>query len=260
MGHDDDDDNDDDDADNHTLQVYGSPWSPFFGCWAFGEERGHRIRQLWRAIPDTTDILITHGPPLGRGDETFHSGCVGCYDLLQEVQDRIQPRLHVFGHIHEQGGSITFDGTTLFCNASSVNLQYRPAHYCCTVVDVPHAPDEPARVVKPHCPIRAPHQWPTWLQENGFDKLVPYVAKKLEEDDSDDGDGRTTTTIPVGNNVFREDTYEELCGAWGLERDAEARQELSTALAELYRQSFPPRQQQRQKTTKTTKGEEDGNE
>ena len=28
--------------------------------------RGEPIQEIWNKIPDETDILITHGPPLGR--------------------------------------------------------------------------------------------------------------------------------------------------------------------------------------------------
>ena len=32
---------------------------------AFSAERGQEILTRWDAIPDDTDVLITHGPPLG---------------------------------------------------------------------------------------------------------------------------------------------------------------------------------------------------
>ena len=33
---------------------------------AFQEERGPNILSKWENIPSDTDILITHGPPLGK--------------------------------------------------------------------------------------------------------------------------------------------------------------------------------------------------
>merc|ERR1712232_1106156 len=97
------------------IEVYGSPWTPEYFNWAFMLPRGKPIKDIWSKIPSSTDVLITHGPPLGRGDMTIRSGRAGCYHLLREVQDRIKPRLHVFGHIHEGSGT-TFDGRTLFVN------------------------------------------------------------------------------------------------------------------------------------------------
>ena len=52
-------------------------------------------------IPDDTDILITHGPPLGYGDKCCSGQRAGCAELLSTVQLRVKPKLHVFGHIHE---------------------------------------------------------------------------------------------------------------------------------------------------------------
>lgn len=49
-------------------------------------------------------MLITHGPPVGHGDRCSGANRAGCVDLLREIQTRIKPRFHVFGHIH---GKIT---------------------------------------------------------------------------------------------------------------------------------------------------------
>lgn len=51
-------------------------------------------------IPEDTDILIIHGPPRAHLD----SLSLGCVYLLQELW-RVQPRLHVFGHVHEGAGT-----------------------------------------------------------------------------------------------------------------------------------------------------------
>ena len=47
------------------VKVYGSPWQPWFGGWAFNLERGPDIAAKWALIPDDTDVLLTHGPPAG---------------------------------------------------------------------------------------------------------------------------------------------------------------------------------------------------
>jgi Icc-related predicted phosphoesterase len=106
------------------LYFYGSPWQPWFFDWAFNLRRGPEIRAKWELIPPETDVLITHGPPLGYGDLTSHGECVGCADLLESVRQK-RPKLHIFGHIHEGYGMMQNEHTT-FINASSCNLQYRP--------------------------------------------------------------------------------------------------------------------------------------
>jgi Predicted phosphoesterases, related to the Icc protein len=55
----------------------------------------------WNKIPDDTDILVTHTPPVGHGDLCCTGVRAGCVELLTTVQQRIKPKYHVFGHIHE---------------------------------------------------------------------------------------------------------------------------------------------------------------
>jgi len=46
--------------------------TPEFCEWGFMKARGEPIQEIWNKIPDQTDILITHGPPLGRRHRTDH--------------------------------------------------------------------------------------------------------------------------------------------------------------------------------------------
>jgi len=129
------------------VQFYGSPCTPEYGdSWAFMQSR-NRIIEKWKQIPTEADVLVTHGPPLGRGDYCYNGVRAGCVDLLCEVQERIQPRLHIFGHIHESRG-VTYDGKTLFVNASNCTLEYSPDNYC-IVIDLPLDKEWAAKVVTP---------------------------------------------------------------------------------------------------------------
>jgi len=106
------------------LRVYGSAWQPAFGSWAFNLPRGHQLAERWRAVPEGIDILLVHGPPLGRGDRCYPGeGRVGCADLLAEIQGRIKPAFCVSGHVHEDP-SASFDGVTRYINATSSNEDY----------------------------------------------------------------------------------------------------------------------------------------
>lgn len=79
---------------NRRLKVYGSPWTPKHGNWAF--EYPRTAPSPWKdAIPAGTDILLTHGPPKAHLDLQKS----GCHHLLQETWLK-KPTLHVFGHIH----------------------------------------------------------------------------------------------------------------------------------------------------------------
>jgi hypothetical protein len=72
------------------VRIWGSPWQPAFYDWAFNLDRGDHIAQYWQRIPAGTDILVTHGPPIGHGDECYDGNRAGCVDLLREIQVRQQ--------------------------------------------------------------------------------------------------------------------------------------------------------------------------
>ena len=89
------------------LKIYGFPSSLIHGeqKWAFQFERDSKEhKDNIKAIPDDTDILITHGPPYGIGDCNKEGVNCGDVVLMNEVENRIKPMLHVFGHIHEDYG------------------------------------------------------------------------------------------------------------------------------------------------------------
>lgn len=106
------------------LRFYGSPWQPWFFDWAFNLHRGPEIRAKWDLIPDDTDVLVTHGPPVGHGDRTARGDITGCEDLRAALR-RVKPKVHIFGHIHEGFGRTREDGID-FLNASTCDLAYRP--------------------------------------------------------------------------------------------------------------------------------------
>ncbi|XP_062610153.1 metallophosphoesterase MPPED2-like isoform X2 [Saccostrea cucullata] len=109
------------------IKVYGAPWQPVFCNWGFNVNRGKELLEKWQKIPADTDILITHGPPVGHGDLTGGNNNVGCVELLNTVQKRVKPKYHVFGHIHESYG-MTSDGFTTFINASTCTRRYKPTN------------------------------------------------------------------------------------------------------------------------------------
>lgn len=103
------------------LKFWGSPWTPTFNHWHF-MATGTEITEHWRKIPDDTDVLITHGPPKGILDRVVDGRHEGCPHLRARVEE-IQPRLHVFGHIHEAYGE-EGEWLTRFVNASLVDWGY----------------------------------------------------------------------------------------------------------------------------------------
>ncbi|GKT57510.1 phosphoric ester hydrolase [Colletotrichum tofieldiae] len=93
---------------NREIRIYGSPYTPQHGTWAFQYPRSLQPDPWANTVPLATDILVTHAPPKGHMDDP--RGNWGCEFLLQEIW-RTRPRLHVFGHVHCGHGreAVAFD-------------------------------------------------------------------------------------------------------------------------------------------------------
>lgn len=126
------------------VKIYGSPYTPRFGTnWAFQLTFDANDQMLyqnyhnkiyptsmskWSQIPEDTDILITHGPPYGILDkvEAFYSPnineSVGDKILIEKIEE-VNPKYHIFGHIHEQSGILHL-GDTTYINASVLDEEY----------------------------------------------------------------------------------------------------------------------------------------
>lgn len=103
----------------------GSRWKfhPSFGDNEF-------FNKFWTNAP-YCDVLVTHGPPKGILDmveDTYpdEDPNVGESHMLEYI-NRMNPKYHFFGHIHEAYGNLIYNNT--FCyNASTCNLQYKPTN------------------------------------------------------------------------------------------------------------------------------------
>lgn len=108
------------------IKFWFSPWTPEFMGWAFNTKRGDEISAKWKMIPDDTEFLVTHGPPMGILDTSKPGGdYLGCADLNSRRYDLPNLKVHAFGHIHG-GRGIMSTGETTFVNASFVNEAYKP--------------------------------------------------------------------------------------------------------------------------------------
>jgi len=110
------------------ISFYGAPWQPESGYgWAFTLDTEQELRKKWQSIPPDVQVLITHGPPAGILDFTVDGKRAGSTSLLAEINQRIKPQLHLFGHIHE-GHGVCRVGERTFVNASICNPNYLPIH------------------------------------------------------------------------------------------------------------------------------------
>lgn len=143
------------------LKIWGSPWTRSFkgmnpNCKAFVVDHESELKAKWAAIPDDTDILVTHSPAWGFGDRVYRQDMdsmgndanfyenVGSKSLLKWVADHSETlKLHVCGHIHE--GYAIWDPRKLkkecqdtnlspiLINASHVNEHYNPVNKPITI-------------------------------------------------------------------------------------------------------------------------------
>ena len=105
------------------IKFYGTPVQKHFCNWAFNRDESI-LAQHWAKIPNDTDILITHSPPYGIGDNVPRYGCQGSPSLYKEIVERIRPLVSAYGHIHEGYCIKVLDNIT-FINASNLNGSYQ---------------------------------------------------------------------------------------------------------------------------------------
>lgn len=115
------------------INIYGTPWVPGLPYWAFfGDERKLALRA--EAIPDNTDILMTHGPPYRGGDfiptSVKQREKYGNYDgefvgdkTLNAAIKRVRPEIVLCGHIHEARGKHWVEGVKVM-NVAAVDATY----------------------------------------------------------------------------------------------------------------------------------------
>jgi Icc-related predicted phosphoesterase len=112
------------------LKIWGSPWQPRFGDWAFNLDEPE-LAKRWALFSDDTDILVLHGPPFGYGDLTIDGHHAGSPSLLGRLE-AIKPKLAVYGHIHEARGihcpRADSPASEVWANVSIVNERYEPVH------------------------------------------------------------------------------------------------------------------------------------
>lgn len=119
------------------IKFYGSPVSPRFFDWAFNRDRGAAIQKHWDLIPDDVDVLITHGPAYQTIDKidlrnpynVNRDPHAGCENLKETIEKRLKKlKIHIFGHLHYQGGQQLHKDGVRYYNAAVANESYQIVH------------------------------------------------------------------------------------------------------------------------------------
>ena len=122
------------------INFFASPWTPAFGfqwAWNAGRtpvEAAHLFKpfigDLWQDIPESTQILVTHGMPFGILDDAmdFHLGkitSVGDRELLKRCKELPNLKHVVGGHLHAQGGKSLLQDGVWYHNAAQCDDNYQ---------------------------------------------------------------------------------------------------------------------------------------
>jgi len=85
------------------IKIFGSPYTPTFGQWAFMKSR-ETINRVWEQIPEGIDIVGVHGPCKGILDLSYNriNELEFCGDsaLRKHILNRVKPKYFLSGHIH----------------------------------------------------------------------------------------------------------------------------------------------------------------
>ncbi|GGH35076.1 Predicted phosphoesterase [Cribrihabitans marinus] len=88
-----------------SLRIFGLGYAvppPPFGDWSCNLTEAEAEDLLGRC--GRVDILVSHSPPKGVGDETSGGKSVGSV-AVRDAAERLQPQLLLCGHVHESWGA-----------------------------------------------------------------------------------------------------------------------------------------------------------
>lgn len=114
------------------LKIWCSAITPTFNDWAWNRN-SYEIQKHWDQIPESINILVTHGPPWGILDQTSYANGeirpehLGCPRLMERIRI-IKPSLHFFGHVHRPGGNQVRVFGTWFHNCAICDECYVPTN------------------------------------------------------------------------------------------------------------------------------------
>ena len=205
-----------DDGPRTTFKVFGSPYSPARGLWAFGYPH-ENAEQLWNQIPLEVDVVVTHTPPKYHCDESRGRGAAGC-EALREALWRVRPSLAVCGHIHEGRGveRVVWDlasknvrfkehDTGYWIDPGAGNKKqslvdltsrgFEPLQNSDTEVMDENSRQVPSWITKPHSPLTIPWKWKLRSQMTALDTVNPTPAPEPEVE------GDLTTIQDAGVSV-----------------------------------------------------------
>jgi Icc-related predicted phosphoesterase len=98
------------------IKFYGTPWVPTFYDWFFMKD-DLELSYIFNSIDKDTNVLISHGPPYSVLDKNRMGQKCGSKSLMNKISKLSDLKYSIFGHIHEDRGSLEREGV-YYINAS----------------------------------------------------------------------------------------------------------------------------------------------
>jgi Icc-related predicted phosphoesterase len=123
------------------MKIWGTPWTKTFDDMnpdfkSFTVDTEEELKEKWALIPNKTNILVSHNPPLRIRDRTCDGRNVGSHGLRSKTYES-NICLHAFSHIHEDYGHVNAHirispkkriKQCSYINCSLVNERYQPVN------------------------------------------------------------------------------------------------------------------------------------
>lgn len=106
------------------VNFYGTPNTPIFFNWAFNNSEYDLENNIYNHIPQSTEVLISHGPPKDILD-LCTSGNVGSVALANRVKQLNNLKISIFGHIHDSHGLLAHNDGIIYINSSILDDRYK---------------------------------------------------------------------------------------------------------------------------------------
>jgi Icc-related predicted phosphoesterase len=108
------------------VKLWGSPYVPYIdGKWNYERKRNEEKFE----IPDDTDVVITHTPPYGYGDQLANGNRIGSEELAMKISMNPNIKLVICGHNHNSGGWQGKLNNTIICNCAMFNEDLTKINY-----------------------------------------------------------------------------------------------------------------------------------
>ena len=110
------------------IKLFGTPYCKEFLNWAYTRSN-KELTELYKAIPNNLDILITHDAPYGYSDICLDGNLehLGNKPLADAIIEK-KPKYVFHGHLHSASHEFEDIGNSKIINCSYVNEQYIPSY------------------------------------------------------------------------------------------------------------------------------------